>query len=317
MIRSVSGNRERKGVVLKLLLATLVVCLTIGVSVSAEVENSVCADCHTELSEIFHNSVHGIAFSGDMNLEKASCESCHGSAVDHANEGDPALIINPANQDQFGAKELCLSCHKDHSFDDWAFSSHNAADVTCADCHQVHGQAGVETKSTTELCYDCHGDVRAAMHLPSAHPVSEGKMSCQSCHDPHGGTTKFSLEADSRELCFTCHAGKEGPFAFEHAPVNEDCMICHSPHGSVVDNLLIQSEPTLCLNCHPMHFHTAGIADEATDFVIPGHPDRTLNSSADSFKTGMLTKCTQCHTMVHGTDNPSQEISNGGQGLTR
>ncbi len=317
MICSVSGNRERKGVCARLLLAALAVCLTISMTVSAEVENSICADCHDEVSEMFHNSTHGIVFSGDPSLEKASCESCHGSAVDHANDGDPELIINPANQDQFGAKELCLSCHKDHGFDDWAFSSHNAADVTCADCHQVHVAAGTQPVSTTEMCYNCHGDVRATMHMPSAHPVAEGKMTCQNCHDPHGGSTKFALEADSRELCFTCHAGKEGPFAYEHAPVNEDCMICHNPHGTVADNMLKQSEPTLCLNCHPMHFHTAGIGEDRTDYAIDGEPGRTLNSSPTAWKSSMLTKCTQCHTVIHGSDNPSQEIPAQGQGLTR
>ena len=103
---------------------------------------------------------------------------------------------------------------------------------------------------------------------------------------------------------------------YEHAPVNEDCMGCHTPHGSVADNLLIQAEPGLCLNCHAMHFH-ATVEGVEGEFTPPLAPDRTSISTSDAWKRGMLTKCTQCHTEIHGTDMPSQSISTGGTALTR
>jgi DmsE family decaheme c-type cytochrome len=152
--------------------------------------------------------------------------------------------------------------------------------------------------------------------MPSHHPIAEGKISCLDCHNAHGGSVSFTLDDSGRELCFSCHAEKEGPFLFEHAPVNEDCMLCHAPHGTVADNLLKQTEPTLCLNCHAMHFH-GSIEGIDGPFTPPQAPERAGISTPDGFKQAMLTKCTQCHTEIHGSDMPSQSISTGGNALTR
>jgi len=40
-------------------------------------------------------------------------------------------------------------------------------------------------------------------------------------------------------------------------------------------------------------------------------------SHSDSFKRSMLTKCSQCHMSVHGTDLPSQSIPGQGRALNR
>jgi len=284
-------------------------------NLTAGVPNDVCADCH-EISETFHKTPHAVYFADDPELAENSCEACHGSAVDHVNEGDPELILNPADQDQFGSSLLCLNCHDDHQFDDWSFSSHNGADVNCSGCHVVHTGYTPAKKDGPELCYECHSDVRAAAHMPSHHPIAEGKMSCYDCHNVHGGATRFADGQSSQELCYSCHAWVEGPWVYEHAPVTEDCMTCHKPHGTVANNLLKQSEPALCLNCHSMHFHATVEGAEGT-LIPPADSTITLRSTQDGWKRGMLTKCTQCHSMVHGSDMPSQAISSGGTGLTR
>jgi mono/diheme cytochrome c family protein len=84
----------------------------------------------------------------------------------------------------------------------------------------------------------------------------------------------------------------------------------------VADNLLKQQEPTLCLNCHSMHFH-AGVVGVDGEFDTPQAPDRGGVSTPDAWKRVMLTKCTQCHTEIHGSDLPSQSISGQGRALTR
>lgn len=311
------GKANPKPTLIVLPVAVLVFGFMLSGSLSAGVPNSVCADCH-EISETFHNTPHGVYFSEDAELAEQSCEACHGSAVDHVNEGDPELIINPGKSDQFGSSMLCLNCHDGHQYDDWAFSPHNTAGVNCASCHTIHAEySGTATKkSSPELCYDCHSDVRAAAYMPSRHPIAEGKMECQDCHNVHGGTTAFVQDFTGKELCYSCHADKEGPFVYEHAPVEEDCMMCHSPHGTVANNLLKQSEPALCLNCHAMHFHATVEGIEGT-FTPPAEPDRVTESTRESWEAGMLTKCTQCHTAVHGSDLPSQAMSTGGNTLTR
>jgi len=284
--------------------------------IRAEVSNEDCTACHDEIGEAFGQTSHGI-YLGKTADAAYSCESCHGPGQAHVESSDPARIINPAKHDSFAGRETCLNCHSGHTFGEWDFSEHRNAGVTCADCHQVHGERGhTVKKDVPDLCYDCHSDVRAATFMPSHHPIAEGKVSCLDCHNVHGGTVTYAMADGGRELCFSCHAEKEGPFLFEHAPVNEDCMICHSPHGSVADNLLKQSEPTLCLNCHAMHFH-ATVEGVDGKFIPDRAPDRVGYSTRDAWKKGMLTKCTQCHTEIHGSDLPSQSISGQGKALTR
>ncbi len=314
MISDKRGNRGRPPVI----MLVVIMSLALGVSTAtfSAVPNDVCADCHPDVVEAFSDTPHGV-YLGKTAHAANTCESCHGSALGHIEEGDPAEIINPANQDQFGAGLLCMTCHKEQRFDDWNFSAHNNAGVNCSSCHSVHaGYTQLPAKTQPELCYDCHSDVRAAAYMPSHHPIMEGKLECADCHNPHGGPAKLTADNTGRELCFSCHAEKEGPFVYEHAPVNEDCMICHTPHGSVADNLLKQSEPTLCLSCHPMHFHATVVSVDG-DFSTPQVPERAGTSTPDSFKEGMLTNCSRCHTEVHGSDLPSQSISTGGNALTR
>lgn len=298
------------------LMLALVAALLFLPMLAAAASDQICADCHEEVVTGFEHSPHGIYFSGRESLSEKGCQACHGSGDQHVQDNEAASIINPARTDQFGGTELCLSCHQGSAFDDWTFSHHANANLSCASCHKVHAPVTEVKPTAPELCYDCHADVRASFSMPSHHPVAEGKMNCLDCHGVHGKDNRMALDDGNRELCFSCHAEKEGPFVYEHVPVNEDCGLCHSPHGTPTENLLTQSEPALCLNCHAMHFH-ATVEGYDTTFVAPLYPERSGEMTEDSWKSAFLTKCTQCHTAVHGTDLPSQATSTGGNALTR
>ncbi len=300
-----------------LLLMIVFVILLTSQSILAGVSDEVCSSCHDEVTSDFGATAHGIYFSSKSHLSDATCETCHGSGIDHIEDGNPEMIINPANSGQFGAKELCLTCHKSHKFNNWNFSAHGNADLTCADCHTVHAKVEKHVvKRSSDNCLKCHTDVRASLSMPSHHPIGEGKLECVDCHGAHGEPARLTMDNSGAELCYSCHAEKEGPFVYEHAPVMEDCMICHSPHGTIADNLLKQSEPSLCLSCHPMHFHATVVSVDG-DFATPQAPERAGTSDYDSMERGFTTKCTQCHTEIHGSDLPSQATSTGGQALTR
>lgn len=110
-------------------------------------------------------------------------------------------------------------------------------------------------------------------------------MSCASCHEPHGSISGVNLTApDIRGVCIRCHADKVGPYTFEHADLLDDCGNCHQPHGSPFAGMLLYQEPFLCLQCHP------------------GHTDTMEPAPSEAFKRGMFTKCSSCHSQIHGTD---------------
>ena len=358
------------------------------------VGNEACADCHEEISKGFASNVHGRLADFELNGWQKGCESCHGKASLHVDgDGDTAKILDPSKLDPAEAEALCVGCHTAGSLIEWTHGEHALVNVTCTDCHTMHGTTTAKynlKKKDPELCYDCHQEQMAKANFPSHHPIKEGKMNCSDCHNPHA---ELRTEEQARDLCLECHARYTGPFVYEHAPVEEDCNLCHDPHGTVANNLLQQNEPFLCLQCHESHFHAAriganpqpagspiksfsfdankmdgiqttapGIYDViagtgsytigATTYNGPLNPsdantvladyvtntptysgptDATVNFTnqfgAEGWQKAFLTKCSTCHTVVHGSDLPSQSapvfgpngegFPDGGHGLTR
>ncbi|BBB33533.1 lipoprotein cytochrome c [Thermotomaculum hydrothermale] len=262
------------------------------------VGSEACADCHEEIYDSFKFTAHGM-LTNTNSKEFASCESCHGPGSIHIETNEVKDIYSFRKLSPEKVSSICLKCHLDTDFADWPHTEHFKNGVSCTACHKIHtkrGNYGLK-KEGDKLCYSCHMDIKAKFNLPSHHPVKENKMSCLDCHNPHGGE-EYNLKTSERknDLCFKCHADKQGPFTYEHAPVVEDCTICHDPHGTLVNNLLKKTEPFLCLQCHHVHFQ------------IREHLDvRGIASSA----------CTHCHPAIHGTDFPSTLKTNGGSALTR
>ncbi len=241
-------------------------------------------------------------------------QAAHG---DDAKTAAAARLIFSFDGNPKQNSERCMRCHEtskqQSQFD---HSTHAMRGVSCNDCHSPHLTAAAESpkseriqnaqakffsvpslpeenrwltssllkKSQPELCYNCHGDVRAQFALPIHHRVPEGLMKCTDCHTPHGTSNRHELTQSGWETCIQCHAEKRGPFVFEHAAVKvEGCTACHTPHGSVNRQLLARREERmLCLQCH-----------SAPDGVNVPH-------SRMSFQTEGT--CTRCHSVIHGSN---------------
>jgi DmsE family decaheme c-type cytochrome len=280
---------------------------------AVEVGDETCSMCHSDVSDGFDSNIH---FRLAVR-EEHTCEACHGPGSKHSEDGDPASIYNPATDYVSTGKNMCVSCHAGTDYSSWRGFAHFEAGDGCSDCHTIHGeQKHLLSKQEPGLCFDCHARQRSQARMPSHHPVLEGLVGCSDCHAIHSEEIKYAVGEGDRELCLSCHASLQGPFIFEHDPVNEDCGICHEPHGTIADKLLVQNEPFLCLSCHSMHFHVTLVGYEG-EFSPPQHPERIGVSSTDGMKQAVLTKCTQCHSEIHGSDLPSQSISGAGEALTR
>jgi len=194
-----------------------------------------CADCHEDLVKQFKGTIHGRLADFEVKGQKG-CESCHGPGSVHIeNDGDTTKIIRFTNVGRQGgitpgeASAICLRCHTKDAGMDWRGNEHALNGVTCIDCHKIHQDPakGTLKKAEPQLCYQCHEDIRAKVNYPSHHPIREGKMTCTDCHDMHGSSV-HNLKTEERvnDLCYKCHADKQGPFTYQHAPVEEDCTIC-------------------------------------------------------------------------------------------
>ena len=260
---------------------------------ATEVGATICAGCHAEKAEAFKKSWHGRKMPAVKNVPfEKSCESCHGPGSLHAAAaGDKNNAGYTTTKISADSNERCLSCHNQRAIINWKVSTHNQQGLACASCHKIHEAGESAPKPKSEVCLDCHKKQRQQINLPFHHPITEGKMKCAECHNPHGGDFR-NLKAESvNETCAKCHSEKLGPFLQEHPPVAEDCTICHTPHGSINDKLLKESEPFLCLSCHKLP-----------------HTDSTLNKPGFNSPTGAImshSRCTNCHFNIHGNDNGS------------
>lgn len=302
-----------------------------------------CLACHAAVGRQFKQSIHARLSEHEtraFRTEGVGCESCHGAGSLHAAGGDPALMFSFKKEEARESNQRCLTCHAGNAGQDWFASEHALTGMSCADCHRIHQarrtfataeQAfgtmralgadappppGSLAKSEPQLCLECHKEKRAQMMFTSHHPVREGKMACSSCHEVHGSPIKqLRTEERVNELCLKCHTSKQGPFVFEHAPAAEGCLTCHEPHGTVANNLLRQNEPFLCLQCHEAHFHV-GRSGVSTPVTLPSGGS-TNPYGEKGWRTAFGTKCTQCHSQIHGTDLPGQSVPSRGGSLIR
>lgn len=274
-----------------------------------------CTKCHDESDDAkllaIGKTRHGTKADG----RTPSCVSCHGESDKHVNKPEgvkdrpsPDVLFKGGHKSEAAAQSgACLSCHeKDAQRSHWAGSTHESRDVSCANCHQVHAAHDkVRDKRTQpEVCFACHKKQRTEVNRPSHHPVLEGKVSCSDCHNAHGSVGPKLMKRDNvLDTCYQCHAEKRGPFVHNHAPATEDCTICHNPHGTVAESMLKVRTPFLCHQCHTPH---GGFIPQIKGAQVPGLAPTTPNGLGKG--TTNVTQgraCMNCHTEVHGSNNPS------------
>ena len=287
---------------------------------AGETGAKLCVTCHDEedLPDM-SRTAHG--FSADKRAP--DCISCHGPSPTHAKKPPEAkerprpdrMFIRAYASPPAERNAACLSCHnKDPQRALWATSQHAGAELACNSCHKIHTNRDkvLNKASQTEVCYSCHKEQRTQLSKASHHPIPEGKMSCADCHNVHGSAGPKLVKRDSTNAtCYTCHAEKRGPFVHQHEPVAEDCANCHNPHGSNVAALLKARPPLLCQQCHTPHVAggvgalagQAGVSRPALGLTQP-----LINATSSGKNVVNLWQgrsCLNCHTQIHGSNNPS------------
>ena len=284
------------------------------------VGSETCATCHEDRDKEFKKTAHSrLLHEKSWQGKVVGCESCHGPGKAHVDAGgDKTKIRTFQGETSKQVSDTCLACHsgkEEHSA--YLRGEHWRNDVGCTDCHSPHGGTTTgpnkassnmlvapanaekpgfaDTKmlkggSEQALCLRCHAEARHQFTQPFHHKVLEGAMKCSDCHNPHGGTNDKQVRSAAAGIdaaCVKCHADKQGPFAFEHAPVKtEGCSSCHTPHGSANPRMLRTSNVgQLCLECHS-NSHGVG----------QGAPTGPVKNQALQYKD-----CTICHTKVHGS----------------
>lgn len=223
------------------------------------VGSKTCLACHTEYCEGWSESAHSLTDIGGSAKDEKGCESCHGPGGNHWGRRAGIGIFDYASTSEVNS--TCLRCHEaDIYVPDYKGNEHSRADVSCISCHNPHQQDHLHNlrSDPNALCLTCHDNKRIDFARFSHHPVDMENprtgMLCVDCHNPHGGEGHFMLDEPQDQMCFKCHADKEGPFVFAHAGyeygLGQGCATCHEAHGSNAPNLLKLSGRGVCLQCH-------------------------------------------------------------------
>jgi DmsE family decaheme c-type cytochrome len=305
---------------MKLLRQLLALCLTLGAfalapsAVAADdlflKGDAACTECHDETDGPNLLAIGKTRHGTQADSRAPTCTSCHGASKEHLGyKGSekppkPEVTFNVKSAATADARNgACQDCHaKDSKRSHWQGSTHQARDVTCAACHKVHvaKDAVRDRRSQSETCFACHKEQRTQGSKPSHHPVAEGKMACSDCHNVHGSTGPSLMKRNSvTETCYTCHMEKRGPFVHSHQPVDEDCSICHNAHGTTAASMLKSRPPFLCQTCHTPH----GAIQPSTATGPVTNPGWWNGSTITQGRS-----CMNCHTQVHGSNNPSTAL---------
>jgi len=268
-----------------------------------------CLSCHAEKNAAdIHGRVHPPAVR--------DCVKCH----DPHQSANAAQLVRPASGGQ--QENLCLSCHATGLGVSEKGSRHAALDMGCDSCHTVHKSGDPTklefakhlTKSTPQLCLDCHDPKEDSLRKAHAnqpfatadcllchdphqstrtnlmqafvHPPFEGgKGSCDTCHQPVKDGKVTLVQANVKDLCVTCHSDKAERIEkakVQHPGALGDCTDCHNPHAGKSPGLPKPDAVNVCLSCHT----------ELAQLRNKKHPHQP------AFEQG----CATCHE-PHGSDN--------------
>jgi hypothetical protein len=191
----------------------------------------VCGQCHPDVDEVFHTSLHATVQGFWKNVEARSTTASH-----------PAL--------ENALADNCVSCHN-----------------TCGDCHvsQPRSVGGglldghlFDRNPPTELsCNSCHGSRSGEEFmgdlegLPADVHYSQGQMDCVDCH------TGRELHGEPAD-CISCHPGPEGatvpPPEHRYDDVqNPRCESCHAAVATGQDDVIMHQMHGANLSCQVCH----------------------------------------------------------------
>jgi predicted CXXCH cytochrome family protein len=195
-----------------------------------------CINCHSGRAAPVPNRPGAYAEAPFPELS-IGCENCHGPGDAHVKSlgKKSGTIVNPAKLTPRLAENICMNCHQGGDTrvlqagksylnfrpGQWLF------DTTAV----IKQPARTEQQQETDLL-----EHYSAMQASKCFRVSNGKLSCLTCHDPHVQPRKAEVSGYFRAKCLTCHTDQSCRLPLEvraaQSPPN-DCAACHMPKRSV------------------------------------------------------------------------------------
>jgi predicted CXXCH cytochrome family protein len=152
--------------------------------------SQMCERCHSEVYELYKQSVHGAALLGEGNPDVPSCIDCHSVHSTQGPLGDTA-----SSSFHLASPELCRRCHSDPALMSKYGTSADVYDTYVADFHgttvAIFEKQAPGQETNKAVCIDCHGVHNMRLvDDPESTVIKENLLvTCQKCHP--GATANF------------------------------------------------------------------------------------------------------------------------------
>jgi predicted CXXCH cytochrome family protein len=149
-----------------------------------------------------------------------TCASCHGGGEAHVASGGKVKMLDLDALPAERRDSICLNCHLEGQVGVTRLGKRpedfrpgdDLSDYSIFFVHQ--GEKGSGGRATSQW---------EALLRSQCKIVSGDKLTCTTCHDPHGGPEAAERVAYYRAKCLQCHAG----MAKGHHDDHPDCTACH------------------------------------------------------------------------------------------
>lgn len=159
-----------------------------------------------------------------------TCASCHGDPTQHLAQQGRGPIVNPAKLSPAKRDSVCLQCHLEGDAAIYrageSLAAYRPGDdlarfvVNFVDASRAEGGGRATSQYEALLRSACKR-------------ASGDRLTCTTCHDPHGSPTAAERVSFYRGKCLACHTGEK--MATEHHPEQQDCAVCHMPTRETTD----------------------------------------------------------------------------------
>jgi predicted CXXCH cytochrome family protein len=139
----------------------------------------VCQQCHSDVYDVYKDSVHGAALLEEDNYDVPVCSDCH---ENHDNTGpdDPGYVLF--------SPQICADCHADEELMSKYDIRTDVFDTYVADFHgttvAIFEKVSPDQETNKPVCIDCHGvhDILSPDDAASSVMKENLLTTCQRCH---------------------------------------------------------------------------------------------------------------------------------------
>lgn len=189
-----------------------------------------CVSCHVGKARPVAHSLNRFE-DPPFAVEAITCERCHGPVEEHLRHPVPGSIVNPANLSPRTRSSVCEQCHL-------------SGEARIANPGKVISDfrpgEDLEDVFSVYVYPDSLDPTRPAglkvisqaqqLALSTCARMSNGRLWCGTCHDPH--QQPVDSPAWFRSRCLSCHGAA---LLEKHPKPSDDCVGCHMPHRAVSD----------------------------------------------------------------------------------